>query len=242
MTVPPILELRAVSAGYAGYRTLFGVTMSVPDGAIVALLGANGAGKSTLARVATGLVPASEGQVLVAGRDVTAMAAHRIARLGVAHVPEGRGVFGELDVEENLVLSLRRRVGRRAMEVALEQGYDTFPVLAARRRQRAATLSGGEQRMLSLAGVLAAGTRLVIADELSLGLAPAVVDTVYAGLRAIHQRGTAVVVVEQQIDRALAIAEHAVVLVRGRVSWQGPPSQARAEMERLFTAGYAPPG
>jgi branched-chain amino acid transport system ATP-binding protein len=239
MTVPPILELRAVSAGYAGYRTLFGVTMSVPDGAIVALLGA---GKSTLARVATGLVPASEGQVLVAGRDATAMAAHRIARLGVAHVPEGRGVFGELDVEENLVLSLRRRVGRRAMEVALEQGYDTFPVLAARRRQRAATLSGGEQRMLSLAGVLAAGTRLVIADELSLGLAPAVVDTVYAGLRAIHQRGTAVVVVEQQIDRALAIAEHAVVLVRGRVSWQGPPSQARAEMERLFTAGYAPPG
>jgi branched-chain amino acid transport system ATP-binding protein len=242
MTAPPILELRSVSAGYAGYRALFDVSVSVPEGGIVALLGANGAGKSTLARVATGLVPASAGEVLVAGRDVTQMAAHRIARLGVAHVPEGRGVFGELDVEENLVLSLRRRVGRRALGEALAQAYDTFPVLGARRRQRAATLSGGEQRMLSLAGVLAAGARLVVADELSLGLAPAVVDSVYAGLRAVHERGTAVLVVEQQVDRALAIAAHAVVLVRGRVSWQGAPSRARAEMERLLVAGYAPPG
>ena len=238
----PILELRGVSAGYSGYRALFGVSMTVPEGGIVALLGANGAGKSTLARVATGLVPAGAGQVLVSGRDVTHVAAHRIARLGVAHVPEGRGVFGELDVEENLVLALRRRVGRRALGDALAQAYDTFPVLAARRRQSAATLSGGEQRMLSLAGVLAAGARLVIADELSLGLAPTVVDNVYGGLRAIHERGTAVLVVEQQVDRALAIADHAVVLVRGAVSWQGAPSEARAEMERLLTAGYAPPG
>jgi branched-chain amino acid transport system ATP-binding protein len=242
MTVSaPILELRNVSAGYSGYRALFGISMTVPEGGIVALLGANGAGKSTLARVATGLVPVSAGQVLVSGRDVTRLAAHRIARLGVAHVPEGRGVFGELDVEENLVLALRRRVGRGPLGDALARAYDTFPVLKARRHQSAATLSGGEQRMLSLAGVLAAGARLVIADELSLGLAPAVVDSVYAGLRTIHEGGTAVLVVEQQVGRALAIAEHAVVLARGAVSWQGAPSEARGEMERQLTAGYAPP-
>ena len=238
---PPVLELRSVSASYANYRALFDVSLTVPEGGIVALLGANGAGKSTLARVATGLVPASSGRVLVAGRDVTNTAAHRIARMGVAHVPEGRGVFGDLDVEENLVLALRRRVDRRAVPEALERAYQALPVLARHRHQPAGTLSGGEQRILSLAGVLAAVPRLVIADELSLGLAPVVVDAVYDGLSKIHELGAALLVVEQQVDRALAIARHAVVLVRGAVHWQGSPTAARAEMERLLTAGYAPP-
>ncbi len=238
----PVLELRDVSAGYGTYRALFGVSLSVPAGAIVALVGSNGAGKSTLARVATGLVAATSGTVLVGGREVTKTAAHHIARLGVAHVPEGRGIFGDLDVEENLVLALRRRVGRATLRQALDRAYATFPVLSTRRHQRAGTLSGGEQRMLSLAAVLVARARLVVADELSLGLAPAVVDSVYRGLEAIHAQGTALLVVEQQVDRALAIAQHAVVLVRGSVSWQGEPSEARAEMERHLTAGYAPPG
>jgi len=239
----PVLELRDVDAAYSSYRALFGVSFSVPEGAIVALLGANGAGKSTVARVATGLLPASRGQVMVAGRDVTHVPAHRIARMGVAHVPEGRGVFAQLDVEENLILALRRRVGRTGrtgLRVGLERAYEAFPVLAVRRRQMAGTLSGGEQRMLSLAGVLASSPRLVVADELSLGLAPVVVDAVYEGLRRIHGLGVALLVVEQQVGRALAIAQHAVVLVRGSVHWQGPPSQARAEMERLLSAGYAP--
>lgn len=236
----PVLELRDVDAAYSSYRALFGVSFSVPEGAIVALLGANGAGKSTVARVATGLLPASRGHVLVAGRDVTHAPAHRIARMGVAHVPEGRGAFAQLNVEENITLALRRRVGRGELRPALERAYHAFPVLAARRRQSAGTLSGGEQRMLSLAGVLASAPRLVIADELSLGLAPVVVDGVYEGLQRIHGLGVALLVVEQQVDRALAIAQHAVVLVRGSVHWQGPPSQARAEMERLLSAGYAP--
>jgi branched-chain amino acid transport system ATP-binding protein len=238
---PPVLELRAVSAAYGSYRALFDVSLAVPEGSIVALLGANGAGKSTLARVATGLVPASSGQVLVGGEDVTRAPTHRIARLGVAHVPEGRAVFGQLDVEQNLVLALRRRVGRQALAGALDRAYGAFPVLGARRHQPAGTLSGGEQRMLSLAGVLAAGARLVIADELSLGLAPVVVDSVYEGLSAIHRMGAALLVVEQQVDRALAIAGYAVVLVRGAVHWHGPPSQARAEMEKTLGASYAPP-
>jgi branched-chain amino acid transport system ATP-binding protein len=236
----PVLELRDVDAAYASYRALFGVSFSVPDGGIVALLGANGAGKSTVARVATGLLPAGRGQVMVAGRDVTHVPAHRIARMGVAHVPEGRGVFAQLNVEENLILALRRRVGRTGLRAGLERAYEAFPLLAVRRRQMAGTLSGGEQRMLSLAGVLASAPRLVVADELSLGLAPVVVDGVYEGLRRIHGLGVALLVVEQQVDRALALAQHAVVLVRGSVHWQGPPSQARAEMERLLGAGYAP--
>ncbi len=236
----PVLELRDVDAAYSSYRALFGVSFSVPEGAIVALLGANGAGKSTVARVATGLLGAARGQVVITGRDVTRAPAHRIARMGVAHVPEGRGVFGQLNVEENLVLALRRRVGRAGLRAGLERAYHAFPVLAARRRQSAGTLSGGEQRMLSLAGVLASAPRLVVADELSLGLAPVVVDGVYDGLRRIHGMGVALLVVEQQVDRALAIAQHAVVLVRGSVHWQGPPHQARAEMERMLSAGYSP--
>ena len=244
MTAPataPALELHQVNASYSNYRALFGVSFSVPEGSVVALLGANGAGKSTVARVATGLVPATSGQILIGGRDVTAAPAHRIARLGVSHVPEGRGVFGELDVEENLVLALRRHVGARQLSSALEYAYTVLPALATRRHQAAGTLSGGEQRMLSLAGVLASSPRLVIADELSLGLAPVVVDAVYEGLKAIHRRGAALLVVEQQVDRALSLADHAVLLARGSVHWQGTSAQARAEMEQLLVAGYAPP-
>ncbi|HZU79638.1 MAG TPA: ABC transporter ATP-binding protein [Acidimicrobiales bacterium] len=235
---PAVLALDGVSAGYGTYRALFDVSFAVPSGAVVALLGANGAGKSTVARVATGLVSASAGRVLVDGRDVTHLASHRIARLGVAHVPEGRAVFAALSVEENLRVSLRRRAGRARVAGALERAFGAFPVLAERRRQAAGTLSGGEQRMLSLAGVLAAPPRLLVADELSLGLAPVVVDAVYQGLTAIHGEGTAVLVVEQQVDRALAIADHAVLLAHGSVQWQGSPAEAERQMEQLLVGGY----
>ena len=235
----PALELRQVSAAYGSYRALFDVSFSVPEHAVVALLGANGAGKSTVARVASGLVPMTGGQLLVGGRDTTGNPAHRIARAGVAHVPEGRGVFAGLSVEENLVVSLRRRAGRRRVGQALELAYGAFPVLAQRRSQTAGTLSGGEQRMLSVAQVLASPPRLVIADELSLGLAPIVVDSVYRGLVAIRDQGCAVLVVEQQVDRALALAQHAVLLARGAVHWQGPPGQARAQMEQLLASRYS---
>lgn len=238
----PALEFREVSAAYGSYRALFGVSFTVPEGGIVALLGANGAGKSTVARVATGLVPATGGEVLVAGADVSRSSAHRIARMGVAHVPEGRGVFASLNVEENLTLAFRRRAGRGKIAEALERAYRAFPVLASRRRQLGGTLSGGEQRMLSLAGVLAVPPRLVIADELSLGLAPVIVDDVYQGLEAIHAQGCALLIVEQQVGRALALAQHAVLLARGAVQWQGPPAEARRQMEELLAAGYGTAG
>ena len=199
----PALELTHVNAGYGPYRALFDVSFSVPAASVVALLGANGAGKSTVARVATGLLPltgARSGSTV----PVTGQAAYRVARAGVAHVPEGRGVFANLTVEENLTLAFRQRGGRRTVSDSLARAYEAFPVLGERRRQRGGTLSGGQQRLLSLAKVLIVPPRLLIADELSLGLAPVVIEAVYEGLRSIHQTGTALLVVEQQIDRVLS--------------------------------------
>ncbi len=232
----PLLEARHVSAAYGPYRALFGVSFTIPAGAVVALLGSNGAGKSTVARVATGLVTCSSGAVLLGGRDVTQWPAWRIARAGVAHVPEGRGVLGSLTVEENLTLVFRQRGGRAQAAEHLEHAYETFPVLGERRRQLAGTLSGGQQRILSLAKVLEVPTKLLVADELSLGLAPVVVDQVYDSLRRINDTGTALLVVEQQVDRVLELAERAVVLERGEVAYEGPPAGARKAMEDVVSS------
>ena len=232
----PALELAGVSAAYGPYRALFDVTMTVGDGAVVALIGANGSGKSTVARVATGLVVPTAGTVTVAGHPVTGLAPWRIARLGVAHVPEGRGVFAELTGEENLRLAFRARGPRSQVDESLDRAYQAFAMLGSRRGQRAGSLSGGQQRMLSLAAVLVVPPRLLVADELSLGLSPAVVDDVYEGLRRIHQGGTALLVVEQQIDRVLDLCDRAVVLDRGSVAYAGPPEGAVAAVESVLAA------
>jgi len=237
----PVLEVQGVSASYSTYRALFGVSLSVPERGIVALLGANGAGKSTLARVISGLVPVTEGTVRFAGRDITHTPAHRIARLGLIQVPEGRAVFSSLTVEENLRLAFRHRGGGRATSEVLTRAFDAFPQLSRRRRQPAGTLSGGEQRILSLAKVLSVPPKLLVVDELSLGLAPAVIDTIYEGLVAVRDAGTALLVVEQHIDRALAIADSGVLLARGSVVWSGPSADAAAAMERILAIGAAVP-
>lgn len=231
-----VLDVRDVSAAYGPYRALFGVSFTVPAGAIVALLGANGAGKSTVARVVTGLVSSTGGRIVLSGQDVTKRSAWRIARTGVAHVPEGRGVFGTLTVEENLVLCFRQRAGSRKVGESLQRAYETFPVLGNRRRQQAGTLSGGEQRILSLAKVLVVPPKLLVADELSLGLAPAMVEQVYDSLHRINAEGTALLVVEQQVDRVLNLASHAVVLDHGHVVYEGAPSGARDAMEEIVAA------
>jgi len=237
----PVLEFDRVSASYGTYRALFDVSFAVPAGGIVALVGSNGAGKSTVARVASGLVPIIAGTLRVDGADASSMPAHRIARLGVAQVPEGRGIFSTLSVEENLSLSFRRKLPKREVRDALGRAYRAFPVLGERRRQQAGTLSGGQQRMLSLAKILAVPPRLLVADELSLGLAPVVIDSVYEGLLAIRDQGCALLVVEQQIDRVLAIADRAVLLAKGAVAWEGPSAEAEAATERLL-AGRSPAG
>jgi branched-chain amino acid transport system ATP-binding protein len=230
-----ILEVRHVSAGYGPYRALFDISFSVPDGAVVALIGSNGAGKSTVARTVTGLVQATEGVVGFAGTDVTKTSAWRIARMGMAHVVEGRGVFGSLTVEENLTLAFRQRAGRKSLKDNLARAYDAFPLLGERRRQTAGTLSGGQQRLLSLAKVLVVPPRLLVADELSLGLAPVVVDSVYHGLAEINRNGTALLVVEQQVDRVLSMAAKAVVLDRGCIAYDGEPDGAASVIEQLVS-------
>ncbi len=229
-----VLELEDVSASYGPYRALFGVSFSVAEGAAVALLGPNGAGKSTVARVASGLVPVASGRVRVGGTDVTGRPAWAIARAGLSHVPEGRGVFESLSVEENLVLSLRRRAGRRGVAASLARAYERFPALAERRHVRTGALSGGQQRLLSLAKVLVVPPKILVADELSLGLAPSVVDDVYAALSDVRVQGTSLVVVEQQVDRALDLASSAIVLDRGSVAYEGPSSDARAVAEQVL--------
>ena len=229
-----VLLLQHVSAAYGPYRALFDVSFSVPTGGIVALVGSNGAGKSTVARVVSGLVTASSGMVSLCGHDVTGFPAYKIARLGLAHVVEGRGVFSSLTVEENLTLAFRQRAGRRLLAANLERAYTAFPILGERRRQMAGTLSGGQQRLLSLAKVLVVPPQVLIADELSLGLAPVVVDTVYEGLVEINRNGTALVVVEQQVSRVLELAGKAVVLDRGSVAYQGDPAGAGDAVEALL--------
>ena len=229
-----VLVLDHVSAGYGPYRALFDVSFSVPAGGIVALVGSNGAGKSTVARTVTGLVSATDGKVIFCGHDVTQLAAYKIARLGMAHVVEGRGVFSSLTVEENLTLAFRQRAGRQLLAANLERAYTAFPILGERRRQMAGTLSGGQQRLLSLAKVLVVPPRVLIADELSLGLAPVVVDSVYEGLREINRNGTALVVVEQQVSRVLELASKAVVLDRGSVAYDGDTAGAGRAVESLM--------
>ena len=226
MTEHPIFEMNDVSAAYGPFRALFGVSLSIQPGAALALLGANGAGKTTVARVACGLVAASAGSVLVDGDDMTRRRTYEFARAGVAHAPEGRSVFATFTVEENLTLSFRRALGRSNVKAGLEEAYSIFPRLGERRRQIAGTLSGGEQRMLSLARVLVEKPRLLIADELSLGLAPIVVDEVYDTLASIRESGTALLIVEQHVQHALELCDDVALLDHGTIAWTGPAAEA----------------
>jgi branched-chain amino acid transport system ATP-binding protein len=221
----PLLELRDIDAGYGAFRALFGISLTLAPGAVLALLGSNGAGKTTIARVCSGLIAPTSGQVLFEGVDVTRSRPYKYAQLGIVHAPEGRSVFASLTVEENLELTFRRTRGRNGCRAALDEAYALFPRLGERRTQQAGTLSGGEQRMLSLSRVLVEKPRLLIADELSLGLAPLVVDEVYRTLETIRDSGTTLLLVEQHVHHALAIADEAIVLTKGEVAYSGPVSE-----------------
>jgi len=234
-----LFELRDVSASYGPFRAIFGVSLEVPAGKAVALLGSNGAGKTTIARVCSGLLKPTSGRLLFGGDDITGQRAFRLARLGIMHAPEGRSVFATLSVEENLALSFHREVGRAGVPAALDRAYELFPRLAGRRRQLAGTLSGGEQRMLALARVLVSPPKLLICDELSLGLAPIVVEEVYRVLRTIRDAGTALLLVEQHVRHALDLADEVVVLTKGEVVLRGAAAELREELgERLLPAAH----
>jgi branched-chain amino acid transport system ATP-binding protein len=240
-TAEPLLELRDVDAAYGPFRAIFGVSLSLYPGRVLAMLGSNGAGKTTVARVASGLLAPTAGKVFFDGDDVTGWRPYRYARLGIVHAPEGRSVFASLSVEENLDLTFQRTRGRSGAAAALEQAYTLFPRLGERRRQMAGTLSGGEQRMLSLARVLVEQPRLLIADELSLGLAPIIVDEVYRTLERIRDAGTTLLLVEQHVHHALAIADDAIVLVKGEIAYSGPVSEL-GDLQARVLGGESPPG
>jgi branched-chain amino acid transport system ATP-binding protein len=227
-----LLELRGVRAAYGRITVLHGVDVAVEPGRVVALLGPNGAGKTTTLRVAAGVHPVSSGHLLLGGRDVTGAAARDLARSGVCLIPEGRGVFPNLSVRDNLWMMTCTGRGRDAVE---EIAYDRFPILGKRRSQAAGTLSGGEQQMLALARGLSTDPAVLLLDELSMGLAPLVVARLYELVAGIAAQGVAVLVVEQFATAVLGIADHAAVLVRGRVAWQGSPDGGlRDELSALY--------
>ena len=226
----PILRARDLDVRYGASRALFDVSLELPRGRMVAVLGPNGAGKSTLARALSGLVPVTGGTIEYDGRDVTRWPAHRRRRAGLTYIPEGRGIFPGLSVLDNLRMAVRQAGGRAEREAAMDKAVALFRVLGERRYQRAGSLSGGEQQMLALARALAVDPQLVIADEMSLGLAPLVVDAVFEGLERARAQGITVLLIEQFVHRALQLADDCLILGWGRVGWSGRAADAGPEV------------
>ncbi|OXM64081.1 ABC transporter ATP-binding protein [Amycolatopsis vastitatis] len=214
----PALEVDGVSAGYGPTAVLREVSFTVPAGSVAALLGPNGAGKTTMLRAVSGLLPVRSGTIRMAGRDVTRERSHRRFARGLCHVPEGRGVFRGLTVRENLVL--QAAAGRE--DDALERAVAAFPILGERLGQQAGTLSGGQQQMLAMAAAHVRSPGLVLVDEASLGLAPIIVDEIFGFLQQCADDGAALLIVDQFARRALALADTAYVLRRGRIVHGGP--------------------
>jgi branched-chain amino acid transport system ATP-binding protein len=216
-----MLRLDGIRAGYGQATVLRDVSLVVPDGAAVALLGPNGAGKTTLLRVASGLLRPFAGRVVLDGEDVTAAPPPRRRRLGLCHIPERGGVFGDLTVAENL--RLFARPGEEGETV--DRAVAAFPALGSRLGQPAGTLSGGEQQMVALSRVHGERSRVVLLDEVSMGLAPKLVDTIFAFLEGLAAAGVSLLVVEQYVAKALAIADYVCLLDRGRTAFVGEPAE-----------------
>ena len=221
----PLLTVDGLETFYGSIQALKGVSFEVPEGSIVTLLGANGAGKSTTLKSISGLVPPARGTVTFTGRRIDGLPSEQIVRLGISHVPEGRELFPELTVLENLKMGAYTRTEKRGIERSLEQAQAHFPILAERRLQLAGTLSGGEQQMLAIGRALMAEPRLLLLDEPSLGLAPMLVEEIFRIIREIHDNGTTVLLVEQNANKALSIADYGYVLETGTVSLAGDSRQ-----------------
>jgi branched-chain amino acid transport system ATP-binding protein len=218
----PLLLVEAVRAGYGDVPVLWGVDLEVRQGEIACLLGSNGAGKTTLLRTISALVPRSAGSNRFAGAELSPADPEQVLRAGIAHVPEGRRLFGAMSVRDNLLMgAYLRSDGAAAVQDDLQRMYRLFPILRERRAQDAATLSGGEQQMCAIARGLMSAPRLLLIDELSLGLAPAVVDSLCDALRELNRAGLTILVVEQDVAIALELAEHAAVMDSGRVTHAG---------------------
>jgi len=235
-----MLTVEELYAGYGTSEVLMGVSLEVKRGTVVALIGPNGAGKTTTMRAVSGLLKPTNGRVLLDGVPVQGMDASRIARLGLAHAPEGRRVFGTLSVEDNLLLGAYSRLphffgylGKAARD--LDRIYELFPRLGERRRQTAGTLSGGEQQMLAIGRALMANPKVILLDEPSMGLAPIIVDEVFAIISRLKQAGMTLLLVEQMAKLALEVADYAYVMERGKIAVAGAPGELRKN-ERVLAA------
>ena len=223
---PPLLSVEALSVFYGHFRAVDRLDFEVAAGEIVSIIGANGAGKSTLLKAIVGRADRIEGRISLVGSDLGGRSTAEIAAAGIALVPEGRRLFSSLTVEENLRLGWE--VGRKG-DIGFAEIWRLFPVLQERRRQKAGQLSGGEQQMTALGRGLLANPRLLLCDEISLGLAPLIINDLYAIIPAIKARGIAIVVVEQDISRSLAVADRFYCLLEGRVSRTGRPAETNRE-------------
>jgi branched-chain amino acid transport system ATP-binding protein len=228
----PMLEIVDLEVHYGAALALSGVSLQVTRGQMVALLGPNGAGKSTLGRAISGLIPVTRGDIRLNGTSVSSWPTHKRSQAGIAYIPEGRGVFPGLSVIDNLRMACRQAGGKSDRLAAIDAAFELFPALGARRPQRAGSLSGGEQKMLAMARALAVQPKVVVADEMSLGLAPLIVDGVFDGLSKACESGITVLLIEQFVHRALAMAHGCVILQRGSVAWSGAAADAN---ERVMT-------
>ena len=230
MTGSLILELKGLCAGYGEIQVLWGIDLAVRRGEITALIGSNGAGKTTLMRALSGLIPTTGGNYFSQGRDLTGDSAAEILAHGIVHVPEGRRLFGAMSVEENLLMgAYARKMTGAELKRDLDQVYAIFPRLRERRRQQAATLSGGEQQMCAIGRGLMSAPLLLMIDELSLGLSPLLVEQLVAALQALNAKGTSILLVEQDVTIALDLCHRAFVMDMGRIVRSGSGAELLAD-------------
>jgi branched-chain amino acid transport system ATP-binding protein len=227
----PVLSVEGLHVRYGAIHALQGVSLEVRPGEVVALIGANGAGKSTTLRAVSGLVKPAAGRVRLLGEDVTGLPAEKLVGRGLAHAPEGRGIFANLTVRENLDLGAYLRRDRDGIRADRERAFAAFPILAEREAQLAGTLSGGEQQMLAVARAMMGRPQVLLLDEPSLGLAPQVVATIFRTLEEIHRSGVSILLVEQNAAKALALADRAYVLETGRIAREGRGAELLASPE-----------
>jgi len=225
--VPPLLEVDGVTSGYGKVEVLHDLSISVPEGTVVALLGPNGAGKTTTLKVISGTLPVSDGAIRYDGERIDGRSPFDIARRGVTLVPEGRGIFPGLEVRENLEIGVRAGDNGESRKVRMDRVLETFPRLRERLSQRAGTLSGGEQQMLALSRAFLGNPRVLLMDEISMGLAPRIVEQLFESVNELRERGLTIVLVEQYLTYALRFADICYVLAKGRIEFVGEAAELR---------------
>ena len=234
-----MLDVRNLEVRYGEFRAVHGVSFTVEDGELITITGANGAGKTSILRTLMGFQPAYRGTITLNGKEITHLSAHERAKLGIGIVPEGRRLFGDMDVQENLEMGGYLIQDKALLKQRLEAVYARFPVLKSRRNQRAKTLSGGEQQMLAIGRTLMGDPPLVLMDEVSLGLMPKYVQEVFRIIKELNEEGKTILLVEQNAKKALSIAHRGYVLETGRFRWEGEAQQLKdnPEVQRAYLGG-----